>query len=402
MKRVLATAYDVNPFKGSESGTGWNFAVQLARYNHVTLVTRKNNKGEVERYIQQNGPFDNLKVEYFDYSNSVLYLKKMLRANFIYFNFWQLGVALSFYKRRKEFDICHGINFHADHVPQFLWLLGLPVVWGPLNHNELTPRMAFGTLKSFLIDSYSTFAIKYIRWNLDPFVRIAVLRSTLIIGSTTPVQRRLSIPKRRFRLLSTIGCEVSHEKIQSIKPKKVKFLIVGRLVAIKGISLAINAFYHAKKKLGENASLVIVGGGPLRADLENEVSSLGLVGCVHFKGTLPRYAVMKEFEDATALLFTSFEGGGAVVGESLSMSVPVILNRSAGASAIFDEDYPLFIEDAKNKNDYTKVCSEILVECANLSAKEHHELSKEMNRLFRDKIDWNSKGNELSNIYNQL
>lgn len=402
MKRVLATAYDVNPFKGSESGTGWNFAVQLARYNHVTLVTRKNNKEEVERYIHQNGPFDNLKVEYFDYGNSVLNLKKMLRANFVYFNFWQLGVALSFYKRRKEFDICHGINFHADHVPQFLWLLGLPVVWGPLNHNELTPRMAFGTLKSFLINSYVKFAIKYIRWNLDPFVRIAAMRSTLIIGSTRSVQRRLSIPKRKFRLLSTIGCEVSYEKSESIKPKKIKFLVVGRMVPIKGVSLAVNSFFKAKEKLGEDAELVIIGGGPLREELENEVSSLGLAECVQFKGILSREAVIEEFNDATALLFTSFEGGGAVVGESLSMGIPVILNKSCGAGSIFMEDYPLFINETKNKNDYIRVCSEILVECANLSAKEYNELSKEMNRLFRAKIDWNSKGNELSNIYNQL
>ena len=80
MKRVLATAYDVNPFKGSESGTGWNFAVQLARYNHVTLVTRKNNKSEIERYIQQNGPIDNLNVEYFDYNNGILYVKKAIKG----------------------------------------------------------------------------------------------------------------------------------------------------------------------------------------------------------------------------------------------------------------------------------------------------------------------------------
>ena len=61
-KRVLTTAYDVNPFKGSESGTGWNFAYQLSLYNHVTLVTRKNNRQEIERYIKENKiNCDNLK-----------------------------------------------------------------------------------------------------------------------------------------------------------------------------------------------------------------------------------------------------------------------------------------------------------------------------------------------------
>ena len=157
-----------------------------------------------------------------------------------------------------------------------------------------------------------------------------------------------------------------------------------------------------KRSSEENASLVIVGGGPLRAELENEVSSLGLAECVQFKGILSREAVIEEFEDATALLFTSFEGGGAVVGESLSMSVPVIINRSAGASAIFDEDYPLFIEETKNKNDYTKVCSEVLIRCANLTSQDYWELSRNMNRIFHTKIDWNSKGDELNNVYTKL
>jgi glycosyltransferase involved in cell wall biosynthesis len=402
MKRVLASAYDVNPFKGSESGTGWNFAVQLARYNHVTLVTRKNNKGEVERYIHQNGPFDNLKVEYFDYSNSVLYLKKMLRANFIYFNFWQLGVALSFYKRRKEFDICHGINFHADHVPQFLWVLGLPVIWGPLNHNELTPRIAFGKSAEFLIKSYLNFTLKYLRWNMDPFVRLAVARSTFIIGSTKSVQRRLKIPGSQFYLLSTIGCEDNIDQTRLMKPKKTKFLIVGRLVPIKGVSLAISAFYEARKKLRADASLVIIGDGPLRTELEQEVSNLRLERFVKFKGSLSRNDVMKEFVDTTALLFTSFEGGGAVVGESLSRSIPVILNKSAGASSVFDESYPLFIEGGNSKKDYIKTCSKVLLKCANLTPQDYLELSEEIKNTFQTKISWNSKGEELHYIYKQL
>ena len=95
-KRILATAYDVNPYKGSESGTGWNFAHQLSLHNHVTLVTRKNNRQEIERYIKENKiNRDNLKVEYFDLNKFILKFKKRpIPFIYLYFNLWQLLLAM--------------------------------------------------------------------------------------------------------------------------------------------------------------------------------------------------------------------------------------------------------------------------------------------------------------------
>ena len=54
MIRVLASAYDINPYKGSESGTGWNFIHQISRFNKVIAITRKNNRGNIEKYIKEN------------------------------------------------------------------------------------------------------------------------------------------------------------------------------------------------------------------------------------------------------------------------------------------------------------------------------------------------------------
>jgi len=41
MKTILATTYAVNPYKGSEEGTGWNLLYQIARNHRVIGVTRK-------------------------------------------------------------------------------------------------------------------------------------------------------------------------------------------------------------------------------------------------------------------------------------------------------------------------------------------------------------------------
>ena len=50
---ILLTAYDINPYKGSEAATGWNFTIQATRKNKVVAITRKNNKQNIEKYIKE-------------------------------------------------------------------------------------------------------------------------------------------------------------------------------------------------------------------------------------------------------------------------------------------------------------------------------------------------------------
>ena len=54
MKTILVTAYAVNPYKGSEDGMGWNFIMQIARYQKVIAVTRINNGPHIEKYKAAN------------------------------------------------------------------------------------------------------------------------------------------------------------------------------------------------------------------------------------------------------------------------------------------------------------------------------------------------------------
>ena len=59
MKTILATAYAVNPYKGSEDGMGWNMILQIARFQKVIAVTRENNEPKIVKYMKEN-PSDDL------------------------------------------------------------------------------------------------------------------------------------------------------------------------------------------------------------------------------------------------------------------------------------------------------------------------------------------------------
>jgi glycosyltransferase involved in cell wall biosynthesis len=401
MKRVLATAYDVNPYRGSESGTGWNFAVQLARFNRVTVITRKNNRDEIERYLKANGTIDNLFFEYFDFIQPILWIKKLLKFHFIYFNFWQLGVVFKFFSKRRDFDVFHCINFHADHVPHFLWILGRSVVWGPVNHSEILPRVLANKFKYHLL-ALLNFGMKHFRWNFDPLVRLSVKKSTYIIGSTAVVQKRLSIPNEKFVLLPTIGSKSTTQSIQFNQPEILKFLIVGRLVPIKCLHIALHAFRIALSTMDRSASLVIIGDGPLKKELIELAIELGIITNIEFKGELSHDEVFEEYISATALLFPSFEGGGAVVGEALSFGLPVILNKGVGAADLFPLSYPFLIGKGSSLKDYIESNANAINDIARLSNKEYMTISSQMKCIYKTKVNWDSKGEVLRKIYSEL
>lgn len=403
MHRVLATAYDVNPYKGSESGTGWNFALQLARYHKVTLVTRRNNQAAIDKFIGENGIIDNLSFHYYDMAPWVLWLKKKLRGHFIYFNLWQLFIALHMFRHRALFDVSHMINFHADHVPHFLWLLGRPVVWGPINHNEPAPTFIASHLREKIIDKL-IFGIKVFRWNFDPFLRLSVKLSTQIIGSTSNVKIRLAIPDNKFNILSTIGSEaVSLESNRTnTAGRPINFIVVGRLTRIKAVEVAIRAFHRIQVDLPQSAKLTVIGDGILKSDLEQLIDTLDLKDAITFKGWLSQEKVHQEYLNASALVFPSFEGGGAVVGEALSYGVPVILNEFSGASALFEAEYKYFIKDYKVLDDYIKEVSMKMLDIAHMPEGNGALLRDYTRSLFGKKIDWNAKGEELKLIYDKL
>ena len=65
----------------------------------------------------------------------------------IYFYMWQFTLALWLKKKKLSFDIAHNLNFHNDWTPTFLWILGKPLVWGPVGHHPKIP-------KQFLLETY--------------------------------------------------------------------------------------------------------------------------------------------------------------------------------------------------------------------------------------------------------
>ena len=122
MKRVVATAYAINPFKGSEDAMGWNFVMQIARFHQVYAITRENNRTHIEQYMQMNpdSRYQNINFLYFDLPYWMRFWKKGGRGAMLYYLMWQRGVVGFIRQQNIEFDLVHNLNFHNDWTPSFL------------------------------------------------------------------------------------------------------------------------------------------------------------------------------------------------------------------------------------------------------------------------------------------
>ena len=94
-KTILATTYAVNPYKGSEDGMGWNFILQIARYNKVYAITRENNQENIDKSLKENPSeiYQNITFLYFDLPYWMRFWKKGGRGAMLYYWMWQKGMV---------------------------------------------------------------------------------------------------------------------------------------------------------------------------------------------------------------------------------------------------------------------------------------------------------------------
>ncbi|MFN4318376.1 glycosyltransferase [Acinetobacter parvus] len=108
------------------------------------------------------------------------------------------------------------------------------------------------------------------------------------------------------------------------------FLYVGRLSQEKSLDILLMAFQKLLSD-GVNANLVLVGNGPLLADLQAQARQLGIENSVNFAGSADLEKLTNYYLAATCLVLPSrSEPWGLVVNEALSYGCPAIVSNNCG------------------------------------------------------------------------
>lgn len=406
MKTILASVYAVNPFKGSEDGTGWNLLLQIARYNRVIAITRENNRPAIEEYMAQNdiANIDNIRFEYYDLPYWMRFWKRGSRGALIYYYLWQIGLPGFVRKRKLQFDITHNLNFHNDWTPSFLWRFNKPFVWGPVGHHPRIPKNfilpLYGT-KKWIADSIRWNA-KNIFWYADPFLYQTKKKAATVLAINSDVNKRLKISPGKLILMPAVA--TNDMRVPKTHPGNFRIISIGRFVALKGFDVTINAFarflYSLPPGKREGVRLTLVGNGPELPFLKTLLTELKIEEFVEIIAWIKRDALRDLYAQSRVFLFPSHEGAGMVVPEALSCGLPVLCFDNSGPGEFINGESGLKIA----YTDYQTAICEFAEALSKLyhSPKWLEELSIGARKQFEDNFQWDKKGDLLKKVYEEI
>jgi glycosyltransferase involved in cell wall biosynthesis len=167
---------------------------------------------------------------------------------------------------------------------------------------------------------------------------IAVTSSDVGVDLVQHLGRRV-----RGKLVEVVPNPIDADEIRHLsrlrKPGNalLRFCAVGRLAPEKGYDTLLTAAAAAAPMLCRPWELVIVGDGPLRNVLEDQVTTLGLQKHVKFAGFVDNpYGIMGSSQ--ILVHAARSEGFGLVLGEALCLGLPIIATTCPGGPrAILDD-----------------------------------------------------------------
>jgi len=332
--------------QGGEGVLGWNLVKQLSRFFDVFVLTHSGNKELIEKEKAQN-----LKFFYLDFP-FLNFFQNIPGGIQIYAYLWQIRACVLAYKlhRKIHFDVFHHLTYANDWMASFIGaLLPIPYIRGPCGGAQKVP-------KNFLSEfPFKDRLFQHLRsigqwvFRHDPFFIISQKKAKAILVCNK--ESFAKIPKKwqkKTYFFPVNGISKEDLDLLSRKKKKsenkFKVLSAGKLLPIKGFSLAIKAFKVFSGKV-KNTELEIIGDGPELLPLKNLAQQLKIQEKIKFKKWLPRDEFLKELVDCDVFLFPSLrDGGGQVVIEAMAASKPVICLDLAGPGFHIKEEWGVKIK----------------------------------------------------------
>lgn len=407
-KKIAITAYDVDPYKGSESTTGWNFPYHIAKLSQfeITVFTRENNQKNIDKYIQEHPELklSNLHFEYFDLPKKYRFWKKGARGATLYYYLWQFFIVNKINKV-NQYDLYHALNFHADSLPSFLWRMQGPFIWGPISHHESINDKFL--IKYPKIEKYKDkikAIVKRCLWKADPFLKICSTKAHIIFSGHSMVVKRLKIDGSKVRILNQVASSELDIKAKSpAGGNSFRFVTIGRTVPLKGFDLAIDAFIAAEKKMLNlkgpiNIELLIIGDGKYTEQLKKLSKASQNIS---FTGWIEHSKVYELLQSSDVFIFPSHEGAGMVVAEAASMGLPIITLDNYGPGELIDSDCGIKVNCEQSRELIVNSLGAAIISMAN-DQDAYLNYSSAIKKHYNLKMTWDAKATEVIKAYKEL
>jgi glycosyltransferase involved in cell wall biosynthesis len=281
----------------------------------------------------------------------------------------------------------------SPRFPSLLYDLGAPVVMGPLNGGMDYPP-AFRDRESGL--SRAVIALGRSFSDAGNAIFPGKRRAAVVLVANE--RTREALPSGlvgRVVVLPENAVDTSQwnpPRVAAVEDGQ-RFVFIGRLVDWKALDVAIEAM----RDLPE-ASLDVIGDGPMMAAWRARAESLGIAQRVRFHGWLSQEKCAELLGGCTALLLPSlYESGGAVVLEAMAMKRPVVATAWGGPSDYLDANCGVLVEPT-NRTELVEGFRDAMQRLM-----ESPDLRKRMGAAGREKLlrefDWRRKIDRVLDIY---
>ncbi len=398
--KVLISAYACEPGKGSEPEVGWQWALQMARFHDVTVLTRANNEAAITEALKSMPPGGAPRFAFFDLRAPLPALKKRFGLHDAYHSLWQRAAhrAIGKLLRNEKFDLLHHVTFAGARYPTAVLGHGIPCIFGPVGGLESMPS-------EFLPWRYPRALIQELARNganawqkRGPGLRRKLSAASLVIASTLETQRVFARLGIRSRLLPAIGLHPGEFPAppaeQEGAERPLRLLFVGRLLYWKGLDLALRALGQSNT----DATLAIIGEGEFRPAAERLAHRLKLENRVEFLGRMSRPEVLRAYARYDAFLYPSLhESGGFTLLEAMASGCPAICVKYGGPELVVPEETGFPVPLGRRASVVESLARAIRELSGNPSMR--RAMGQKAREHIRAEYDWARKGEAMNRLY---
>jgi glycosyltransferase involved in cell wall biosynthesis len=402
-KRVLLSAFACEPFKGSEPEVGWQWAMQIARFHDVTVLTQSKYRPPIERALKNlQGQQPLPEFLYFDLPPWLGKITNTSAGLRIYYVLWQKWARAAVKKRHveKPFDILQHVSFAAFRYPSVIWGHGVPCIWGPVGGIESvpTPLLPWGHPASLIAEIFRNLSNMI---QAGPYLNLPkrAAASDKILVPTIEMQQCLAKLGFESQLMPSIGLRTGELPYQKHRQPEgpLRLLYVGKIISLKGIDLALKALSGS----GTNATLTLIGTGNYLPSIKRLTEKLRLEERVVFRGQIPRDQVLTTYPEFDAMIFPSLhDTGGFAVIEAMFNELPVICLDCGGPAVAVRDGCGIRVPiEARDR-----VIEGLAAAIRHYDQDRQLLLShgKAARESILERYDWDKKGDQINEVYEQI
>lgn len=342
---MLISAYACSPYQGSEPGVGWGFVYALAKLHDLWVIVEEEKfRGDIERYLSENGDFANSVRFFFLRKRRNRWLRKLWPPSYYWFyRRWNDDAFFLAQKLHREvgFDLVHQLTMVGFREPGYLWKLGIPFVWGPIGGMGLFPWRflpvvgAYGALYYLGYNSFNAFQMRFARRS-----KLAARAATSGLITATPENQRGA--KLFWNCPSTLISEVGSPSLASLPPVKrqkgepLRLVWAGQHTPGKALNLGLEAL--AMLPAGMKWELHVLGKGRRTSHWQRIASRLGIADRCMFHGWLPRDEALHVMAKSHLMLITSLRDlTSTVTIEALATGLPIVCLDHCGFGGVVND-----------------------------------------------------------------